>query len=474
MKRLKPLFVAWLTRPALSKSSSRTVYKTQVFPQRSNADSALIEWGHSAVIHAADAVVAEFGIQATEQEFELGLEAAPVVARPSQGCEPLRNGDESMSQMVFMFRGACDFKTKAKHAMDAGAVALVIINHDQTRPDHAFSMVKPKAAVATDGAVEEPWNPQIPCVMVSWNSGQAILEDRPERLRLYPGGGRPFIESVSDDSPVVFLIHNLLEPEEIAFLKEAAAPRLHPSTAEDDDVRVRGKVVERSFETTTLHRGMWRSSIHKLMDEKLFSIINFPQEYFADIQVNRFVEGSFHGPHYDSDQQPSLYRERVMTVVYCLDTVLESDGGAMTFPKAPLEVRPQAGLAIVYHNTGEDGGLDPASLHAVHKVLNGTMWTATQRILSAPLPLASRTLIPALVVLAGGRPPNLMVSYQKWLIEQLGADRGFVVFNHTFMALALGLLLTIVGLPFVWFSRQNQAGNKPPHRRTSGRKQKGN
>ena len=43
--------------------------------------------------------------------------------------------------MVFIFRGACDFATKAKHAVAAGAVALVVINHDQSRPDYAFSMV---------------------------------------------------------------------------------------------------------------------------------------------------------------------------------------------------------------------------------------------------------------------------------------------------------------------------------------------
>ena len=87
--------------------------KRQYFPQRSSEDSALLEWGHSAVIHAADAVVSEFGLQAPDQEFELGIEASPVFAKPSQGCEPLRNSAEVQSQMVFMFRGGpCDFKTK--------------------------------------------------------------------------------------------------------------------------------------------------------------------------------------------------------------------------------------------------------------------------------------------------------------------------------------------------------------------------
>jgi hypothetical protein len=82
-------------------------------------------------------------------------------------------------------------------AIEAGAVALVVVNHDQTRPDHSFSMsLSGDEDDEFDSHTEEDqWKPNIPIVMVSWNSGQAILEDHPERLRLYPGGGRPFIES---------------------------------------------------------------------------------------------------------------------------------------------------------------------------------------------------------------------------------------------------------------------------------------
>lgn len=466
--KVATLVCASLIPGAWSKASSNS--KPQVYPQRSNADSALLEWGHSAVIHAADAVVAEFGIQAAEQEFELGLEAAPIFAKPSQGCEPLRNRDDSMSQMVFMFRGACDFKTKAKHAVDAGAVALVVINHDQTRPDHAFSMTNPKASEGEDSESDESWSPQIPCVMVSWNSGQAILEDRPERLRLYPGGGRPFIESVSDESPVVFLIHNLLEPPEIDFLKSAAIDRLRPSVAEEDDAWVKMRSPpQRSFDTATLYLGMWRSPIHKAIDEKLFNIINFPQEYFADIQINRFTQGGRHGPHYDSDRQPSLYREKVMTVVYCLDDVAETDGGAMTFPKVPLEIRPSRGLAIVYHNTAEDGGLDPASLHGIEKLLNGTLWTATQQIYSTPLPLASRTVIPLVIMLAGGRPPRWMDSYRKWLMSRAGVDKGFELFNYSVIAAPVMLLGILVAGLLYWLriSSRKSSTNESPRKAPS-------
>jgi|AntAceMinimDraft_5_1070358.scaffolds.fasta_scaffold62274_1 hypothetical protein len=73
--------------------------KTTTYPQRTNDDSSLLEWGHSAVIHAADAVVAQFGLKTADQEFELGIEAAPVFAKPSQGCEPLRNAHDVMSQV---------------------------------------------------------------------------------------------------------------------------------------------------------------------------------------------------------------------------------------------------------------------------------------------------------------------------------------------------------------------------------------
>jgi hypothetical protein len=202
--------------------------------------------------------------------------------------------------MVFIFRGACDFATKAKHAVAAGAVALVVINHDQSRPDYAFSMVNtsrkgenevaPAAELSEGGGdAQNSGKLQIPCVMVSWNSGHAMIEDQPERLRLYPGGGRPFIESVSDDAPVVFLIHNLLEEDEREYLKNIARPMLRPSVESDDEVMVKQKPAERSFQRAVLHHGMWKSSTMKAIDEKLFSIINFPPEYFADLQVRSFA-----------------------------------------------------------------------------------------------------------------------------------------------------------------------------------------
>lgn len=166
---------------------------------------------------------------------------------------------------------------------------MVLINHDQTRPDHAFAMSKSskpnEGEVAVDDTESKSSASQIPCVMISWNSGQAILEDKPERLRLYPGGGRPFIESVSDDSPVVYIIHNLLTEEECNYIKSMARGNLKPAREVHDEGLLGNRPVEREFNTAVLHHGIWKSAPHKAIDEKLLQIINSPSDHFADLQV---------------------------------------------------------------------------------------------------------------------------------------------------------------------------------------------
>ena len=110
MARL-PLLAACLT--SLSASSSvPQVESSASYPKRSSADSALLEWGNSAIIHNADGVVARFGPAATHPEFELGIEADLVTASPRQGCEALSNAAKALTQIVVMYRGGCSFRKK--------------------------------------------------------------------------------------------------------------------------------------------------------------------------------------------------------------------------------------------------------------------------------------------------------------------------------------------------------------------------
>mmetsp|Transcript_51999 Transcript_51999/g.70969 ORF Transcript_51999/g.70969 Transcript_51999/m.70969 type:complete len:484 (-) Transcript_51999:331-1782(-) len=459
--------------------------KLEPYPRRSNSDAALLEWGHSAVIHAADAVIANFGAQAEDAEFVLGIEASPVLARPLQGCEPLRNSAKLQSQMAFMMRGGCDFMTKARHAMEAGATALVIINHDQTRPDHAFAMdIHGKkgsdhragsSGSAAKEAGEVSWNgaaPDIPCVMVSWNSGQAILEDKPDRLRLYPGGERAFIEGVSDDAPVVYLIHNMLTAEECDHLKEISQPRLKHKRGVDSE-----NGIGRDYHSTTLYHGaVLKGALAKAIDERVFSIIGFPTNYFADLQVVKFNTRGMYEAHYD--WLPSVYEEQVMTVVYCLDTVEPQDGGAMQFPRAAmgkLHIQPQRGMAIVYHNSLEDGTLDRRSIHANLKLMNGTMWTANQYIYATPVSPARRWIMPLLVLIFGGTPAPWMRSYMTWCQRKFGVDQGYICVSCTLYALALLVLLPfLIGLLIVAKQQLTSSSSGPPPKRAkkSNRKKK--
>jgi hypothetical protein len=64
---------------------------------------------------------------------------------------------------------------------------------------------------------------------------------------------------------------------------------IRPSTEADDDVWVKQKPAERMFSRAVLHRGIWKNNVHKSIDEKIFSIINFPAEYFSEFEVTAFV-----------------------------------------------------------------------------------------------------------------------------------------------------------------------------------------
>jgi len=50
-------------------------------------------------------------------------------AADSLGCNPLVNGAELTGKIAVIYRGACSFGEKAKKAMDAGAVGIIIVNH---------------------------------------------------------------------------------------------------------------------------------------------------------------------------------------------------------------------------------------------------------------------------------------------------------------------------------------------------------
>jgi len=62
----------------------------------------------------------------------------------------------------------------------------------------------------------------------------------------------------------------------------------------------------------------------------------------------------------------------------------EFEGGATSFPRYGVTVRPRAGDAVAFSNTLPDGSVDQRSLHAGEPVTRGVKWLATRWIRARP------------------------------------------------------------------------------------------
>jgi len=81
----------------------------------------------------------------------------------SIGCDPLTNGADINGKIAVVWRGACEFGTKAFNAQNAGAIGVIIVNHS----GDPVGM-----AAGTDGV-----NVTIPVVMVSTTTGNLIYNE---------------------------------------------------------------------------------------------------------------------------------------------------------------------------------------------------------------------------------------------------------------------------------------------------------
>ncbi|MDO6811641.1 thrombospondin type 3 repeat-containing protein [Tenacibaculum soleae] len=78
------------------------------------------------------------------------------------GCETITNGSELAGKIAVILRGTCNFSAKAKNAQDAGAIAVIIVNNQNTAP---FNMA------AGDNGAEVT----IPTVMIGKRDGDDLI-----------------------------------------------------------------------------------------------------------------------------------------------------------------------------------------------------------------------------------------------------------------------------------------------------------
>eukprot|EP00551_Chaetoceros_affinis_P012011 CAMPEP_0203682094 /NCGR_PEP_ID=MMETSP0090-20130426/44691_1 /ASSEMBLY_ACC=CAM_ASM_001088 /TAXON_ID=426623 /ORGANISM="Chaetoceros affinis, Strain CCMP159" /LENGTH=594 /DNA_ID=CAMNT_0050550867 /DNA_START=241 /DNA_END=2025 /DNA_ORIENTATION=+ len=472
------------------------------YPLREESKAAIVEWGNSAIISALDAAVADFGVPTSHSAF-FEVETSPILADPVDGRGgkpfintdtdtdeeynvpypgPLDNADEVRGNLLVMTNQAnMSGVTMARIAKESGAAALMVVNVDQETPDLIYSL----SIENSDEQVYAENEIDFPVVMVSLASGNLIttatveegMEEEdivnngmPERIRLYAAGDRPFFEDVSSQSPVLYLIHNLMTEEECLTLIDQSKNKMELVVDTNANDNSNGnsndgplpnlleyEVAEPSgsksinIERTVVWKGQINSHAGKQVEERIEQVTGYPQDQFSDWIVTRHTVGSRHELHYDHHP---IYPPVATITVFLndLDNGEEGEdgendnendlGGEIVYPNpvegAPVMIAPHRGLAVVHHNTDYDGNVDYAAVYGEmtlrggkdkHQEMKTVKYIAKKYVYAQPLPPSKRLLLPLLAVLTGGKLPKWVIHVHNLCLSTFGLEKGTEYFD---------------------------------------------
>lgn len=474
--------LALVEQAASASLSTKLDYK--IFPVRKNNEAAVVEWGNSAIISALDAAVASFGPQTSHEAF-FEVETQPVLATPVNGRGnksniplekdqfadvvaypgPLDNQDEIEGNMVVMTNESSNMTpiAMARVAKESGAAALMIVNFDRENPDAIYSL----EAESKEEAEFAENHIDIPVIMVSLASGNLITtatveEDMdeedivnngmPDRIRLYGAGDRPFFEDAISQSPVLYLIHNLLSDEECDALLDMSKGKFKPvddtlsNLLENTVAEKNRKRTMHNIEKAMLWKGQIKGHAGKQIDERIEQVTGYPQDQFSDWQITKMVKGAKHELHYDHHPITTP----VATITVFLND-LDVAGGEIVFPKGgndknPIMITPKKAMAVVHHNTDFEGHFDVTSLYGEKPLLGDDVkYVARKFVYSEPLPPSKRIVLPILAAPTGGSLPQWVIVLHDYLLVKFGLEQGSAYFDKIcFLGPVLPVLLLIV------------------------------
>ncbi|WP_223549414.1 T9SS-dependent M36 family metallopeptidase [Aestuariivivens sp. NBU2969] len=90
-------------------------------------------------------------------------------AAGEEGCNALTNGAAVSGKIALIRRGSCNFTVKIQNAQDAGAVAVIVANHNNPTNDPNYSEY-----VAMYGVTDPPFT--IPSIFINYTDGQAFFD----------------------------------------------------------------------------------------------------------------------------------------------------------------------------------------------------------------------------------------------------------------------------------------------------------
>lgn len=118
------------------------------------------------------------------------------------------------------------------------------------------------------------------------------------------------------------------------------------------------------------------------------------------------------------------------------------------FPLAakPIKIIPKKGMAVVYHNTYEDGEVDYLSAHGDLLLKRGIKWTARKFVHQHPISKARRTVLPLIAYPFSGKAPNWVKESHNYLVEKFGPEIGSTYFDQMLVAIPVMIFLCIATL----------------------------
>jgi MYXO-CTERM domain-containing protein len=133
------------------------------------------------------------------------IEGDLVAAEPALACQPLSNPQAIQGKIAFIDRGTCTFVKKIQHAFDAGAIAVVVADREDS--DVPFAM-------GGDGTEVD-----IPGVLIRKVNGDAIRDQLAQGVKVRMDPQKQFVTSLSADQMAGFSsrgprsVDNALKPE---------------------------------------------------------------------------------------------------------------------------------------------------------------------------------------------------------------------------------------------------------------------
>lgn len=288
-----------------------------------------------------------------------------------------------------------------------------------------------------------------------------VLTSFLRRIRLYAGGDRPFFEDASSSKPSLYLIHNLLTPEECDLLIKQASPFLDSSSSTESEDNVLEYLYDskKTYVNSPQHylwQGIWRGASQKAIDEKIEQSTGLPANHLTDVVVNRLDADSHWNAHFDKiDGHGSL---PMATFFIFLSNVTRDSvspfSGSVVYPavkSGPIQIQPKRGMAVVHHSWDDQHKFEATSLHAL---LNYTgiepMYVARIYVMASPISIARRAVLPPIAFLYGGKLPRFLVNKYTQLITELGIEAGNRVFDYLCLAIPSFLLLLAAQLAYKW------------------------